>query len=416
MQILIIATGTMGDVAPYTGLGLRLRQAGHQVAIATHQGFEDLIRSCGLEYRRFPGDPWRAASTMGVRVERSGTGLPPRLAVARLIPSLLRDCGQGVLDAARQGADVLLVSQGVAPLGRVVAEGLDLPSLGVFVVPLMPTASFPPVGVSLRSLGARGNRAAGNVMMSLAMRLYTPEVQRLRTELGLPRRGAGIRRDILRSWPIWHGFSRHVVPRPPDWRPGLELSGYWWPASPRQWQPPPQLVDFLGAGPPPVYVGFGSNAPSHGERLGTVVVSALRRAGVRGVVQRGWAGMEATADGDILSIGEVSHEWLFPRTAAVVHHAGAGTTSAGLRAGVPAVPVPFLFDMHFWAARLVALGVSPSVVPFCALSEERLANAITMAVRDPEHLRKARAVSCRLADEDGAAPVIEAIDNLARSA
>ena len=416
MQILIIATGTMGDVAPYTGLGLRLRQAGHQVAIATHEVFEVLIRSCGLEYRRFPGDPRQTASMMGARLEQPGADPLPRLAVARQIPSLLRDCGQGALDAARQGADVLLVAHGVAPLGRMVAEGLGLPSLGAFLVPLMPTASFPPVGISLRSLGARGNRAVGNVVLSLAMGLYTPEVQRLRAELGLPGHSTRTRRDLMRSWTIWHGFSRHVVPRPPDWRPGLELSGYWWPAAPRQWQPPPQLVDFVAAGPPPVYVGFGSNMPSDSERLGAMVVSALRRAGVRGVIQRGWAGMEATVGGDILSIGEVSHEWLFPRTAAVVHHAGAGTTSAGLRAGVPAVPVPFLFDMHFWASRLVALGVSPSVVPFSTISAERLANAIEAAVRDPQHLLRARAVSRRLAAEDGAVPVIEALDNLARAA
>ncbi|MGQ7754229.1 glycosyltransferase [Streptomyces sp. WC2508] len=99
-------------------------------------------------------------------------------------------------------------------------------------------------------------------------------------------------------------------------------------------------------------------APGQGERLGELVAAAVTRAGVRAVVQAGWAGLSAVSD-DVLAIGDLPHDWLCPRTAAVVHHAGAGTTAAGLRAGVPAVPVPVMADQPFWAARLHRFGVAP---------------------------------------------------------
>ncbi|MFD0652644.1 glycosyltransferase [Streptomyces malaysiensis] len=149
-----------------------------------------------------------------------------------------------------------------------------------------------------------------------------------------------------------------MVPRPADWPSQVEVVGYWWPARPRDWQPPAELTDFLQAGPPPVFIGFGSMAPGQGERLGELVTAAVARAGVRAVVQAGWAGLTASGD-DILTVGDLPHDWLFPRTAAVVHHAGAGTTAAGLRAGVPAVAVPAMADQPFWAARLHRLGVAP---------------------------------------------------------
>ena len=141
---------------------------------------------------------------------------------------------------------------------------------------------------------------------------------------------------------------------------------------------------------------------------------ALRRAGLRGVIQRGWGGLEAEGDSDdVLTIDEVPHSALFPRTAAVVHHAGAGTTAAGLRAGVPAVPVPIQFDEGFWAARLVGLGVAPCAVPLRRLTADTLAPALVRATRDPGYRERARALGARIRGEDGVTPVVDAVNRLA---
>src|SRR5690606_34299463 len=186
---------------------------------------------------------------------------------------------------------------------------------------------------------------------------------RLRRDLGLPRRSAGATaaRQAREGWPILHGYSPAVLPRPADWRPGLEVVGYWWPA-PVPWEPPGRLVDFLAAGPPPVLVGFGSMAGGHGAQLLPLVLAALRAAGVRGILQAGRAGLGADGPDlgpDVIAIGDAPHEWLLPRVAAVVHHAGAGTTGSTLRAGVPSVPTPVFADQPLWSKRLVELGCAP---------------------------------------------------------
>lgn len=158
-----------------------------------------------------------------------------------------------------------------------------------------------------------------------------------------------------------------------------------------------------------MFVGLGSATVPDAGRLSAQVVAALRRAGLRGVVQRGWGGLVADGD-DMLTVGEVPHALLFPRMAAVVHHAGAGTTAAGLRAGVPAVPVPVQFDAGFWSARLVALDVAPGVVPLRRLTVDALSAALLRATRDPAYRRRAAVLGARVRGEDGAAPVLAALD------
>ncbi|WP_035840491.1 glycosyltransferase [Kitasatospora azatica] len=409
MRILLATAGSRGDVAPYTGLGVRLQQAGHQVTIATHEGFGGLVRAAGLGFRALPVDP-RAelASAGGQRLLQAGSGPRAVFELLRLGRAFMPALGDGLLRAAEQGTDLLLLSSTAAPLGQPVAEALGLPCLGVFLQPLAPSGEFPPVVAGPRSLGRLGNRLAGHAAQAALDRLFAPAVHQLRRRLGLPRHR---RSPALRTL---HGFSPTVLPRPADWHPDLTVTGYWWPAPTLDWQPPPQLTDFLQAGPPPVLVGFGSLV-ADAERLGATVGSALRAARVRAIVQTGWTGLQVTGGGaadDVLMMDELPHDWLFPQLAAVVHHAGAGTTAAGLRAGIPVVPVPAQLDAPFWSARLTALGVTPGPVPLRTLTAERLAAALRHAVREPGYRDRARAVADRIACEDGAAGVLRAVEQI----
>ncbi|BCJ56370.1 hypothetical protein Asp14428_78450 [Actinoplanes sp. NBRC 14428] len=209
-----------------------------------------------------------------------------------------------------------------------------------------------------------------------------------------------------------------VAPPPADPQPvpgpGAPVAGP--PALSGSGTPVAEVEAFLAAGPPPVFVGFGSMAPGHGGRLAGPVLAAVRAAGVRAVVQAGWSGLRAGDEPGVLSVGALPHDWLFPRMAAVVHHAGAGTTAAGLRAGVPAVAVPVLADQPFWAWRLHALGVSPRPLPFSRLTADRLAAALTEATTDPRMRARAAALAADLAREDGAARIIEWLAELGEAA
>ncbi|SDZ09647.1 UDP:flavonoid glycosyltransferase YjiC, YdhE family [Micromonospora pattaloongensis] len=415
MRLLIVTAGSRGDVGPYTGVGARLRAAGHDVTLAADPEFEPMVTGAGLRFRPVPGD-LRAlqATSAGLRLHRAG-GTPHGLThFVRLGHRMIDGLGDHIAAAAESDTEALLLATSTAPLGYSVAEHHGIPSMGLFLQPVHPTAAFPSV-LAPWPLGRVGNRLVGRLARVVARAVYAGASRRLRARLRLPPipLGALERRAEAARYPILHGFSPAVLPRPPDWRPGLEVAGYWWPAPVPGWRPPAALVDFLADGPPPVFVGFGSMA-GDGERLSELVVPALRRAGVRGVVQSGWAGLSAGRAGpDIITIGDVPHDWLFPRVTAVVHHAGSGTSAAGLRAGVPAVPVPMLADQPFWAGRLVALGVAPRAIPARRLTVESLAAAIRAAVTQPVFARRARALADRLATEDGAGAVVRAVERLA---
>ncbi|WP_327319930.1 glycosyltransferase [Streptomyces sp. NBC_01235] len=398
MRILIAAAGSRGDVAPYTGLGAHLRRAGHDVALAATDVHAPLVRAAGLEFRGLPGRP-----------EGEAGG---RRALMRTAAAFVTELGQGFADVVTaSGAELLLLSTTTAPLGWHLTEATGIPGLGVYLQPAAPTGDFPPVVAGARSLGRPANRAAGHLALHMADRLYIQAVTALRRRLELPALtpAATRRRQERADWPVLHGFSTALVPRPSDWRPGLEVAGTWWPYVDPAERLPPEVEDFLAAGPPPVFVGFGSMARGHGERLSEIAVRALRAAGLRGILQTGSAGLAADGD-DVLTVGDVPHALLFPRTAAVVHHAGAGTAAAGLRAGVPAVPVPVTADQPFWAQRLTALGAATAPLPFRSLTAEPLADALDRAVRDPAYTRSARAAAGCTATEDGAGVVLKAVE------
>ncbi|MEE1788301.1 glycosyltransferase [Streptomyces sp. SP17BM10] len=400
MKILIMAAGSHGDVAPYTGLGAHLRAEGHDVALAAPEAFGGMAAESGLEFRPLPADPRACADGRA-----GGSTLLAKAA------AFIGRLGDGLADAAGPGADLLLLATTTAPLGWHLAEAMDVPSIGVYLQPTLPTGEFPPIVGGARPLGRWGNRAAGRVGQRVVDRLHADAARRLRTRLGLPPLAQGTQRRAREreNWPVLHGFSPTLVPRPADWRSGLHVVGNWWPYVTPARRLPDEVEDFLRAGPPPVFVGLGSMAAGDGERLSGIAVDALRRAGVRGVLQSGWAGLDGGSADDVLTIGELPHALLFPRTAAVVHHAGAGTSAATLRAGVPSVPVPVMADQPFWAARLAAIGAAPSPIPYADLTAERLAGAIRRAVDDRGHRARAGAAAGLMARECGAARVAEAV-------
>jgi UDP:flavonoid glycosyltransferase YjiC (YdhE family) len=410
VKVVIMAFGSRGDVAPFIGLGVRLKAAGHDVAVATQELFAAEIRACGLEFRAFPGDIRTTLESEHGQAWRESSGMRAWQARLQVAMEIQPDIAEGVT-AAAPGADILLLHYVAFAHGYLMARAMGIPCMALEIFPSLPTAKFLPAYFgSLATLGPWGNR----ILPRFAMRARTPldaGIADFQRRLGLPATGLpAINRALVEDdrLPVFHGFSPTIVPRPPDWRPGAEVVGYWWPERPAGWEPPRALVDFLAAGPPPVYVGFGSMAGGDGDRLSGVVSEALRRVGVRAVVGAGWADLSAAGD-DTFVVGDVPHDWLFPRMAAVVHHAGAGTTGATLRAGVPVVSTPVLADQPFWAHRLVRMGVSPGSVPLRRLSAKRLAALIRQATTEPAYRRRARAVAERVRLEDGAGRVAEAL-------
>jgi sterol 3beta-glucosyltransferase len=207
-----------------------------------------------------------------------------------------------------------------------------------------------------------------------------------------------------RSLPTVVSCSNYVFPRPGDWPEYVYDTGYWFLDEEADWRPSVELVDFIGSGTPPVYAGFGSIANlTLAAQTTELVIDALIRSGQRGILATGWGGMSkmASIPEDILILESAPHSWLFPRMAAVIHHGGAGTTAAGLRAGVPGIVIPFSNDQFAWGRRAYELGAASKPIPRKNLTAEKLADAIKF-VLTKEIKDAAKDLGTKIQSENGA--------------
>jgi UDP:flavonoid glycosyltransferase YjiC (YdhE family) len=414
MNITLISLGSRGDVQPYVALGLGLRRAGHMVRIASHEAFRALVTGAGLEFAPMRGDVQELVNSPEMRAALAGGNM---LAINRVSA---RATQQGALLWAEDGlvaardADLLVAGIGGMNVAQALSEKLRVPLVEAHVAPFHPTRAFPGVifPPATARLGGWANRLSHVLTRQVMWQMFRSADSRARREvLGLSPAPLPGPRPL---WPLptLHGISPAVLPRPADWDAAQHLTGYWF-LPQEAWTPPPALEAFLNSGPPPVSIGFGSMTTPDPQATTREVVRALERSGQRAVLLSGWGGLSAAGVPDSVFVTDsVPHDWLFPRVAAVVHHGGAGTTAAGLAAGVPNVIVPFFGDQPFWGDRVQRLGVGPAPVPRRALNERTLADALTRAVTDPGMKDRAAALGARIRAEDGVARAAEVISGL----
>jgi len=411
----IITVGSTGDVQPYVALGTGLQRAGFTVRVATHAEFEELIVGQGLSFAPISGHPRAEVESEEGQawLDTGGNGL----AFVRRMAGIMRPMmAQAFRDAwsACDDADAVLYSLLGWFGAQQVIEKKRLPGIAAYLQPVTPTRAFLPIGAyPAISLGPWCNLLLHRLGERIYWRVFRDSVNEARrAALGLGPMPARAPFDELRSTglPVIYGYSPALLARPDDWPGSVHVTGYWFLERQPEWKPPADLLEFLEAGPPPVYVGFGSMHRRDATGISALVADALRATGQRAVIATGWGGMSSAGlTDDVYPTEFVPHDWLFPRMAAVVHHAGAGTTGAGVRAGVPTVSVPFFADQPFWALCVHRAGAGPKPIPVKRLTAARLAHAIDAAIGEERITAGAAELGERVRAEDGVARAVEII-------
>jgi sterol 3beta-glucosyltransferase len=317
--------------------------------------------------------------------------------------------------AACAGSDVVVYHPGMA-IGYFAARDLNVPSVLALPFPMTPTREYPALlFYDMPRLGGGFNRLTHKITEAIMWSAASgPARQFLKEKFGkVPADfSCPFPKQTSSRLPTIVSCSDHVFPRPADFPEHVHNTGYWFLDEEAGWTPPADLLDFLRDGPPPMYVGFGSiGDPEQARQTTDLVLAALKRAGQRGVLATGWNGMtklENLPEG-IFILESAPHSWLFPRMAAVVHHGGAGTTAAGLRAGVPSIIIPYSNDQFAWGRRIRELGVG-SNIRRKNLTAENLSTVIQF-VLGKEIKEAAKDLGIKIQSENGAEAAAEIIIN-----
>ncbi|MGB2964842.1 MAG: glycosyltransferase [Anaerolineales bacterium] len=415
MHITIVALGSRGDVQPVVALGVGLIDAGYQVRIATFRTFADIVREHGLEFAPIIGDPRQTLQGQTGQVwQQSGKNPVKFITMLRKLfsPEHIRRSLNDTVEACR-GTDAILYT----PLGAAgyhVAEMMGIPKLYLLLQPVSRTREQASIFMPQWKLGAGYNWISHQITEQLMWQTLRVQANRWRQE--------SLKLSPVPFWgpfnilykekaPLIYAYSQHVVPRPndiPDWH---HITGYWFLESRSDWSLPAVLIDFLSQSPKPIYIGFGSMSGPSARGLVKLAIDSVAAAKQRAVLVGGWAeAQDLPLTDNMYSCQFVPHDWLFPRVAAVVHHGGAGTTAAGLKAGLPTVVVPFMGDQFYWGKRVFDLGVGPEPVSRKNLSVDLLAEKITQVVNDQFMIKNAGDLGIKIREEGGVKRAVQLIN------
>ena len=409
MRVTVVGGGSRGDVQPIVALALGIKAAGHEVTVAASVDSESLVTERGLRFARFDVSITQQMQTAAGRAwvaDSAGRPFRELRNMARVYAETARPLADGVLTLS--GTADLFIS-GILSLDSMasIAQHDGVAHATALLCPFHPTTDGR-AGLTARTARtSSANLTRTRMGRWLLSRSVTQAGQLVRRDLGLPETGPHGFVRALDSVPAVLGASPLLVPTPPDWPSTVTVTGPWTLPAPAGWEVPSPLADFLDAGPPPVYLGFGSMSVVQPERIREVAVEAARAAGVRLLL----AGTDLNGpDGDdVLGIADVPHAWLFPRVRAAVHHGGAGTTHAALLAGVPQLAVPHIADQPYWGRRIHEERLGPPPLSLHRLTPERLTERLRALVDSPGLAQRAAEAGQAARQKQGVANAVEAL-------
>ena len=365
LRVTCLTIGSRGDVQPYIALCKRLLEEGHRPKIATHAEFKGWVTKHGIEFAIVDGDP---AELMRICVENGmftysflrEASVKFRGWIDELLTSAWKAC---------QDTDILIESPS-AMAGIHIAEALGIPYFRAFAMPWTRTRAYPHAfAVPEHKMGGAYNYVTYVMFDNIFWKATASQINRWRKkELGL--RSTTLDKLQANKVPFLYNFSPFVVVPPLDFSDWIRVTGYWFLDEASDWSPSDALTSFIARARADekklVYIGFGSIVVADPAALTKTVVESVLKADVRCILSKGWSDRLGNRDAtvaevplpqEILQIMSAPHDWLFKQIDAAVHHGGAGTTGASLRAGLPTIIKPFFGDQFFFGSRVEDLGV-----------------------------------------------------------
>ncbi len=408
MKITILTYGSQGDVEPFAALARGLLRAGFQTKLVAPDYFKPRFDLQGVDYIGLPGEPAQLVQNL---VDSAGMN---RLGMIREMSRFVIPLAEEVFSKSRMAcadADGIIHSFLLTSTGLSLGEELGIPTFSAQLFPVFSATSefaaptFPdlPLGGIYRKLTHQAvslTFKGGSRMLYAFLRMKNPQLPRLTKWIPDEKQEE--------STPILYGFSSHVVPRPQDWGDQARITGYWLLSEQDEGTPGMGLEGFLKSGPPPITIAFGSTVTENSPSIHQIVLEALELCNQRGVIVADKVSLPPSSR-DVFQVDYAPYRWLFNRSAAVIHHGGAGTTARGLLAGVPNIILPFTSDQPFWGNRVYQLGLGPQPIPLKRLSLDRLVEAIRTVTGDVGMRERAQIMGEKLRGEDGVSQAVRII-------
>ena len=408
MKITILTYGSRGDVQPFLPLSVRLRENGHSVKLAAPSRFTNLVEEHGIEFVPLAGDP----EDLSRRLNNAGHNF------VKLLRELMNHTikiGADVwsqTERACEDADLIIHTFTHAVGGHTLAREKNIPDVHIQTFPMFtPTGDYPNITMP-HGLPRLLNRFTHRFSARLTWWTSRLGFEHVRRRTRLPRRKLYWPFDhnpLHPRTPVLCAWSPSVLPSSNDWPQNVHVTGYYFFPLDHSYQPPAELLPFLQGSESPVCVSFGSMVNRDRERIDRIVRESLRQTGNRGMILSGWSGIQESSTRDLLYLESTPHDWLLPRCKLVIHHGGAGTTAAGLRAGIPNIVIPFMGDQPFWGERIHAIGAGPKPILIKDLSIEKLSQAIVESEKQ-SFSERAKLIAQHIATEDGTGETVKWIE------
>jgi sterol 3beta-glucosyltransferase len=388
MRAVLTSLGSMGDIQPLIALAVELRSHGHHPILALAPYFGPYVHRHGLQFVPIGPDlNYPELQRNENTAVRQGSDLfnlmSDHLEILRsMLPQMFSELRDICYDA-----DVLISGQ------------LQLASRMIHDL-----THIPFVSIQTNHFGGRQQPVARQAIASV--------INQFRAQYGLSPISDPIYTDGNSPQLALYVISRYFRPPAVNWPEHYHVTGFFF-LDDELWKPDASLLEFIESGPPPVVISFSSITHEAPDAMTGILLEAIRIAGCRAIIQRGWSGLaKDKTPPNVMAVDFVPHTWLFKRASCVVHHGGAGTTAAAIYGGAPAVIVPHIGDQPLWAELARDLGCAAFVIPFHEMTAERLGEAIATTLATPKYYRNVALVAENICAEQGVVEARRLIERL----